>query len=151
MLLKKKYLKFKNTKWVFHGKSKSKSRYNIRKSKTISLVDVSNISQLLSSKHFVLPKNLQPIHGYHPNYMKLVTFNTNLKFKSAGLNSSFKQCLLKRQNNLCPYCYESLSESEKVYMVLTRYIFIILNQYLKEVRVTIFLIWNCYIYGVIMK
>ena len=55
-LKKKKYLKFKNIKWVFHGKSKSKSRYNIRKSKTIYLVGVSNISQLLSSKHFVLPK-----------------------------------------------------------------------------------------------
>ena len=114
-LKKQKYLKFKNTKWVFYGKSKSKSRYNVRKSKMIYLVDVSNISQLLSSKHFVLPKNLQPIHGYHPNYMKLVTFNTNLKFKSAGLNSSFKQCLLKRQNDLCPYCYESLSESEGLY------------------------------------
>ena len=46
--------------------------------------------------------------------MKLVTFNTNFKFKSAGLNSSFKQRLLKRQNNLCPYCYESLSEFESL-------------------------------------
>lgn len=112
---KQKYLKFKNTKWVFHGKSKSKSRYNVAKSKTIYLVDVTNISQLLSSKHFVLPKNLLLIHGYHPNYMKLVTFNTNLKFKSAGINSSFKQRLLKRQNDLCPYCQESLLDSESLY------------------------------------
>lgn len=112
---KQKYLKFKNTKWVFHGKSKSKSRYNICKSKTIYLVDVSNISQLLSSKHFILPKNLQPIHGYHQNYMKLVSFNTNLKFKSAGVDSSFKQRLLKRQNDFCPYCHESLTDSESLY------------------------------------
>ena len=114
-LKKQNYLKFKNTKWVFHGKLKSKSRYNIRKSKTIYLVDVLNISQLLSSKHFILPKNLQSIHGYHQNYMKLATFNANLKFKSAGLNSSFKQRLLKRQNDLCPYCHESLSDSESLY------------------------------------
>ena len=78
-------------------------------------MDVTNISKLLPSKHYVLPKNLQQIHGYHPNYMKLVKFNINLKFKSAGLNPSFKQCLLKRQKDLCPYCYESLSESEGLY------------------------------------
>ena len=67
-------------------------------------------------------KNLQPMHGYHPNYMKFVTFNINLKIKSAGLNSSFKQRLLKRQNNLCPYCYESLSESESLYGTNTLHI-----------------------------
>lgn len=112
---KPKYSKFKNTKWVFHGKSKRKSRYHIRKSKIIYLVDVSNISQLLSNKHFILPKNIQQIHGYHPNYMKLATFNTNLKFKSAGLNSSLKERLLKRQNDLCSYCHKSLSDSESLY------------------------------------
>ena len=115
VLKKSKYSKFKNTKWVFHGKSSRKSRYHLNKSKIIYLVDVSNISQLLSSKYFILPKNIQQIHGYHPNYMKLVTFNTNLKLKSAGLNSSFKERLLKKQNNLCSYCNESLSESESVY------------------------------------
>jgi hypothetical protein len=114
-LKKPKYSKFKNTKWVFHGKSKRKSRYHIRKSKIIYLVDVSNISQLLSSKHFILPKNIQQIHGYHPNYMKLATFNTNLKVKSAGLNSSLKERLLKRQNDLCSYCHETLSDFENLY------------------------------------
>jgi len=108
-----KYLKFKNTKWVFHGKSKSRSRYSIGKSKTIYLVDVTNILQLLSCKHFVLPKNLLTTHGYHLNYMKLVTFNTNLKFKSASFDS-IKQRLLKRQNDLCPYCQESLLDSESL-------------------------------------
>jgi len=83
----KNYLKFKNTKWVFHGKVKSKSQYRTNKFKTIYLVDVTNISQLLSSKHFILPKKLLTIHGYHPNYMKLVTFNTNLNFKPADVDS----------------------------------------------------------------
>ena len=104
----KDYVKFKNTKWVFHGITKNKSRYKINKQKTIYLVDVSNISQLLSSKHFILPKSLLSIHGYHFNYMKLVTFNTNLNFKSAGLDSSLKQRLLAKQDNLCTHCEESL-------------------------------------------
>ena len=106
------YLKFKNTKWVFHAKVKSKSRYRTNKSKTIYLVDVTNISQLLSSKHFILPKKLLTVHGYHPDYMKLVTFNTNLNFKSAGFDSSLKQRLLAKQKNLCPHCEESLLISD---------------------------------------
>jgi len=109
------YKKFKNTKWVFHGSVKNKSRYNINNNKTVYLVDVTNITQLLSSKHYVLPKNLLNIHGYHLNYMRLLTFSTNLKFKSAGLDSSFKQRLLAKQNNLCVHCEEPLITSDSSY------------------------------------
>ena len=100
------YKRFKNTKWVFHGVTKHKSRYNSDKTKTIYLVDVTNITQLLSSKHYILPKNLLNIHGYSPDYMRLITFSTNLKFKSAGVGLSFKQRLLAKQNNLCTHCGE---------------------------------------------
>lgn len=42
---KVKYSKFKNRKWVFHGIARGKLRYNENNSKTIYLVDVSNVSQ----------------------------------------------------------------------------------------------------------
>lgn len=116
------YTKIKNVKWVFHGTINSKSRYNIDKHKTIYLVDVVNISQLLSSKHFMLPKKLLDVHGYHPDYMKLVTFNTNLNFKSIGINSSFKQRLLAKQNNLCTHCEESLLSLDGIYEDTTMHI-----------------------------
>lgn len=109
------YKKFKNTKWVYHGIVKNKSRYNTDKDKTIYLVDVTNITQVLSSKHYILPKKLLNIHGYHPNYMDLVTFSTNLKFKSAGVGLSFKQRLLAKQNNLCTHCGEPLILSGSLY------------------------------------
>ena len=112
---KEEYIKFKNTKWVFHGIVQSKSRYNIYKDKTIYLVDVTNISKLLSSKHYIMPKNLLTVHGYHPDYMKLLTFSTNLKFKSAGVDLSFKQRLLAKQNNLCFHCGEPLITSNGFY------------------------------------
>lgn len=112
---KVKYSKLKNTKWVFHGIVKEKSRYHNGKPKIIYLVDVSNISQLLSSKFYVLPKKYLTIHGYHPDYMKLVDFNTNVNFKAGGTYSSFKERLLKRQNNLCAHCNESLLDSEGMY------------------------------------
>ena len=109
------YKKFKNTKWVFHGVTKHKSRYNSDKTKTIYLVDVTNIAQLLSSKHYILPKNLLNIHGYSPDYMRLITFSINLKFKSAGVGLSFKQRLLVKQNNLCPHCGEPFILSDSFY------------------------------------
>jgi hypothetical protein len=104
------YKKFKNTKWVFHGVTKHKFRYdnNSNKTKTIYLVDVTNATQLLSSKHYILPKKLLNTHGYSPDYMQLLTFGTNLKFKSAGVGLSFKQRLLVKQKNLCTHCGEPL-------------------------------------------
>jgi len=103
-----KYSKFKNRKWVFHGKVFEKLRYNPSNYKTIYLVDVSNISQLLSSKFYILPKKYLYIHGYHQDYMKLVEHNTNVNLKAGGPYSSFKERLLKRQNNICPHCNEIL-------------------------------------------
>ena len=114
-LKKIKYSKFKNRKWVFHGIVKEKSRYHEGKPKTIYLVDVGNASQLLSSKFYILPKKYLTIHGYHSDYMKLVDHNTNVNFKAGGMNSSFKERFLKRQNNLCAHCNESLLDSEGIY------------------------------------
>jgi len=112
---KRKYSKFKNRKWVFHGIVKKKSRFHEGKPKSIYLVDVSNVSQLLSSKFLILPKKYLTIHAYHPDYMKLVNYNTNVNLKAGGIHLSFKKRLLKRQNNLCAYCNESLLDSEGLY------------------------------------
>ena len=107
--------RFKNRKWVFHGTVNKKSRYNVGKNKIIYLVDVSNISQLLASKCYILPKKYLTIHGYHLEYMKLVTHSTNVNFKTGGIYSSFKERLLKKQNNLCAHCKESLVNSKGLY------------------------------------
>jgi RNA-directed DNA polymerase len=109
------YSKFKNRKWVFHGTVNKKSRYNAGKDKIIYLVDVSNISQLLASKCYILPKKYVSIHGYHPDYMKLATHQTNVIFKTGGKYSSFKERLLKKQNNFCSQCKELLVNSEGLY------------------------------------
>ena len=63
-------------KWVFHGSVNAKSRYNrsAKKSKTIYLANVGTSTKLLSSKNYIIPKNLINIHGYHPDYFKLIEF-----------------------------------------------------------------------------
>lgn len=106
------YIKFKNTKWVFHGVTRAKSRYNVDNTKVIYLVDPGNISKLLSSRHYILPKKLLDIHAYSEDYMKVVDFNTTLNLKALGTNTGFKDRLLKKQNNLCPQCQKPLIELE---------------------------------------
>lgn len=88
------YTMIKNVKWVFHGFANQDSRYG-GKVKSRYLVDVGNSNQLLSSKHYIIPKKLLHVHAYHPDYMKMVEFNANNNFKAMGLNSSFKIKLLK--------------------------------------------------------
>lgn len=105
------YSMFKNVKWVFHGKTSAQSRYNVDKTKLIYLVDVGNVSQLLAAKYYNIPHNLIHIHAYHNDYMKIVEYNTNVNFKALGVNAPFKQKLLIRQNNLCPVCQSTLTES----------------------------------------
>jgi len=63
----------------------------------------------------VIPKQLLHIHAYHPDYMKVIEFNTNNNFKTLGINSSFKERLLKKQNNLCTHCEKPLLASEGIY------------------------------------
>ncbi|YP_008475027.1 hypothetical protein (mitochondrion) [Candida oxycetoniae] len=104
------YFKVINVKWVFHGKTNSKSRY-IDNSKTIYLVDVGNASQLLTFRKYVILRNIIGIHAYHKDYMKIIEFNTNVNFKALGKSAPFKQRLIVKQNNICPHCKGTLMES----------------------------------------
>ena len=111
----KRYQKIQNNKWIFHGTLKTKSRYSKKNKKTIYLINITYVSKLLAAKHYVLPKKLVNIHAFHPNYMQLLTFNTNLKFKAAANNWSFKQRLLKKQNNTCAHCKEPILITDNLY------------------------------------
>jgi len=86
--------KFKRTKLTFHGKIKS--RYNPETFKKIYLVNITTISQLISSKIYIIPKNIEHVHAYHPDYMKIIRFNANVNLKAMGINSSFRDKLLKK-------------------------------------------------------
>lgn len=104
----------KNVKWGFHGFTNGESIYG-GKQKSRYLVDIGTSSQLLSTKNYVIPLNLLHVHAYHPDYMKMIQFNTNNNFKAMGLNSSFKTRLLSAQNNLCSHCVNSLLTSTGLY------------------------------------
>lgn len=105
------FVKIKNTKWVFHDTISHKSRYNKDVNKSIYLINPSMSTQLLTARLYIIPKDLINIHAYHKDYMKLVEFGTNLNFKAQGVNGPLKDKLLKRQNNICTHCEESLIAS----------------------------------------
>jgi len=65
-------------------------------------------AQLISSKFYIIPKNIEHVHAYHPDYIKLLDFNANVNLKAMGINSSFRDKLLKKQNYICDHCGLSL-------------------------------------------
>ena len=77
------YEKFKKRTWTFRGETKDKYRFT-ESTKRIFLQDVSNTNAVLSSKHYIIPKNLNLIHAYSEDYMKLVDFQATLNLKAAG-------------------------------------------------------------------
>lgn len=103
-LYKIKYVKHKNVKWTFHGKTNSLSRYNNNNTKRIFLVDVTNVTKAVSSRNYLLLTEIKKIHGYHEDIQKIIEWNLNANFKSLGEFASFKQKLLVKQKGLCTQC-----------------------------------------------
>ena len=77
------YEKLKKRTWTFRGETKDKYRFT-ESTKRIFLQDVSNTNAVLSSKHYIIPKNINSIHAYSEDYMKLVDFQATLNLKAAG-------------------------------------------------------------------
>jgi len=75
-------------------------------------VNITTISQLISSKYYIIPKNIEHVHAYHPDYIKLLDFNANVNLKAMGIFSPFRDKLLKKQNFLCDHCGRSLHSFE---------------------------------------
>jgi RNA-directed DNA polymerase len=104
--LNKDMYKFKGRTWTFFGISNIKSRYNDNNNnnKTIYLQDISTTNTILSSKDYIIPKNIIDIHGFDKNYMKLVNFQANLNLKTLSKHSGFKSKLLHKQGSICNIC-----------------------------------------------
>jgi RNA-directed DNA polymerase len=104
------YIKVKGRMWAFHGITLAPSHYTERSGKSIYLLDPSNCYETLSAKHFIIPKVMENIHAYSPDFMKLVEFQTNLGL--LAINSKFpsiKDRLTKKQNGLCGICNHTIT------------------------------------------
>lgn len=90
------YVKFKNTKWVFHGISRSKVRFS-KESKTriAYLLDPTESSPILSAVKYMLPVNLRDIHAFHPRIEEVRRFKLALALLNSSKTPSLKEKLFK--------------------------------------------------------
>lgn len=94
------------TKWVFRGRTHKDSIFN-EGGKYIELVNPTQIVSTMSSKLYRIPKDLELIHAYHPDYEKLIEFNNKLSIESLKLNKT-KLKLFISQKGKCTMCSQSL-------------------------------------------
>lgn len=99
------YVKFKNTKWVFHGISKTKVRFsNINKTRIAYLLNPTDSSPIITAVKYILPLNLREVHAFHPKIEEVKKFNFGLALLNSSKTSSLKQKLFVSQKGLCKLC-----------------------------------------------
>jgi 5-methylcytosine-specific restriction endonuclease McrA len=101
-----KYIKIKNTKWTFHGISRTESRYSKTTGKTriAYLLKPNDPSPILTATKYVLPLSLRLVHAYHPKIDELIKFKLNLSLLSCPKTPTLKEKLFKSQKGLCGLC-----------------------------------------------
>ena len=62
----------------------------------------------ISPKRYRIPKELELVHAYHPNYKELVEFNTKMSIDNLKGNTTTKIKLLIKQKGKCGMCGETL-------------------------------------------
>ena len=101
-----KYIKIKNTKWTFHGISRTKSRYSKTTGKTriAYLLKPTDSSPILTATKYVLPLTLRLVHAFHPKVDELIKFKLRLSLLSSPKTPTLKEKLFKSQKGLCGLC-----------------------------------------------
>lgn len=100
------FIKFKNTKWAFHGISRTESRYSKTNGKTriAYLLKPTDSSPILKAIKYILPLTLRPVHAFHPKIDELVKFKLGLSLLSSPKTPTLKEKIFKSQKGLCGLC-----------------------------------------------
>jgi group II intron reverse transcriptase/maturase len=101
-----KNIKIKNTKWTFHGISRTESRYSKTTGKTriAYLLKPTDSSPILTATKYVLPLTLRLVHAFHPKIDELIKFKLSLSLLSSPKTPTLKEKLFKSQKGLCGLC-----------------------------------------------
>ena len=73
------------------------------------------IVSTISPKRYRIPKELELVHAYHPDYMKVIDFNTKLSMENLKANPTTKAKLLIKQKGLCGICGNTLLNEAGVF------------------------------------
>lgn len=92
-------------KWVFRGITKREAIHKETEGgRTIELVNPTQVVTTMSPRLYRIPKSLELVHGYHPEYEKLVEVNSKLSIKSLEMNQTTKTKLYVKQKGKCSEC-----------------------------------------------
>ena len=76
--------------------------------KHIELVNPTQVVATMTPKRYRIPKDLEMVHAYHPDYEKLIDFNTKLSIDNLKLNQTTKIKLFIKQKGKCGICSNTL-------------------------------------------
>lgn len=94
---------------MFRGSTYDKSIFNESQGgKTIELVNPTQVVSTLSPKRYRIPKALELVHAFHPEYEKLIEFNAKISMESLKTNPTNKTKLFIKQEGKCDLCGETL-------------------------------------------
>lgn len=87
-----KYIKIKNTKWTFHGISRTESRYSKTTGKTriAYLLKPNDSSPIIKATKYELPLSLIKVHAFHPKINELIKFKLSLSLLSSPKTPTLK-------------------------------------------------------------
>jgi RNA-directed DNA polymerase len=101
-----KFIKFKNTKWTFHGISRTESRYSktTEKTRIAYLLKPTDSSPILTATKYILPLTLRLVHAFHPKIDELIKFKLGLSLLSSPKTPTLKEKIFKSQKGICGLC-----------------------------------------------
>src|ERR1700678_1188594 len=87
------FIKLKNTKWTFHGISRTETRYSKTTGKTriVYLLRPTDSSPILKAMKYILPLTLRPIHAFHLKIDELIKFKLGLTLLSSPKTPTLKE------------------------------------------------------------
>lgn len=101
------YLRMKNYKWVFHGKSETKARYSDKKeTRTAFLLNPVGCAPIVAAIRHSIPEDLKAINAFDDPVMvdKLIRMKLNLSLISSPKTPTLKEKLFKTQKGQCFLC-----------------------------------------------
>lgn len=98
-----------NRKWIFRGRTLNPSIYNrFDRGKMIELASFTHVTGTFMAKMYRIPRELELVHAYHPDYTKLLDFNFKTNVNAMKETGTLKAKLLNKQKGICSFCHSSL-------------------------------------------
>lgn len=84
---------------------------NETRGRIVYLVKPSDV-EIDRARKYAIPNNLKHVHAYHPEFQKLIEFNS---VNTLQINKNMRGKLFKQQNGLCHLCQKKIDLNTIIY------------------------------------